>query len=66
MTFIDPDAGVQQADVALIGELALDVSETDSVRAAADRLSQDVAALDALVNNAGISTGAPARASEEW
>ena len=45
--------------------LALDVSETDSVLAAADRLGQEVGALDALINNAGISIGAPARASEE-
>ena len=45
--------------------LALDVAETDSVRAAADRLGQDVVALDVLVHNAGISIGAPARVSEE-
>ena len=45
--------------------LTLDVADTDSVRAAAGRLGGEVDALDALVNNAGISIGTPARVSEE-
>lgn len=45
--------------------LMLDVTSDDSVQAAADRLGQEIDALDALVNNAGISIGTPARASEE-
>ena len=45
--------------------LTLDVADDDSVRAAADRLGQEVGAIDALVNNAGISIGTPALASEE-
>ena len=45
--------------------LSLDVADDASVRAAADRLANEVEALDVLVNNAGISIGTPARASEE-
>lgn len=45
--------------------LTLDVADADSVAAAKDRLEQEVDALDALVNNAGISIGMPARVSEE-
>jgi NAD(P)-dependent dehydrogenase (short-subunit alcohol dehydrogenase family) len=45
--------------------LSLDVTNGASVKAAADRLGQDVGALDALVNNAGISIGSPSRLSEE-
>ena len=45
--------------------LTLDVTDDASVRAAADRLAGEVGALDVLVNNAGISLGTPARASEE-
>lgn len=45
--------------------LSLDVTDDDSVRAAADRLAREVGALDILVNNAGVSLGTPARASEE-
>ena len=45
--------------------LTLDVTDDASVRAATDRLAGEVGALDVLVNNAGISIGTPARASEE-
>ena len=45
--------------------LTLDVTDDASVRAAADRLAGDVGVLDVLINNAGISIGAPMRASEE-
>lgn len=45
--------------------LKLDVTDVASVNAAASRLEQDVGALDALVNNAGISIGAPSRISKE-
>lgn len=45
--------------------LTIDVTDHASVRAAADRLAGEVGALDVLVNNAGISLGTPARASEE-
>lgn len=45
--------------------LKLDVTDVASVNAAAGRLEQDVGALDALVNNAGISIGAPSRISKE-
>ncbi len=45
--------------------LGLDVADRDSVRRAAAVLGEAVAALDALVNNAGISIGVPPRASEE-
>ena len=45
--------------------LTLDVTDDASVRAAADHLEREVGALDVLVNNAGISIGTPARATEE-
>ena len=40
-------------------------TEDAIVRAAADRLTGEVGALNVLVNNAGISIGTPARATEE-
>ena len=45
--------------------LVLDVADESSLRAAAAHLGGEVAALDVLVNNAGISVGTPAKASEE-
>ncbi len=45
--------------------LVLDVTNTDSVDQAATRLATVTASLDVLVNNAGISLGTGARASEE-
>ena len=39
--------------------VALDVIEADSVARAAARLEQETGALDVLVNNAGVSVGAP-------
>ncbi|USU04201.1 SDR family oxidoreductase [Sphingomonadaceae bacterium OTU29LAMAA1] len=45
--------------------LALDVTDPAIVQAAADRLGEQIGALDVLVNNAGISIGMPFRASEE-
>ena len=45
--------------------LTLDVTDDAAVRAAAERLEQEIGSLDALVNNAGISIGMPFRASEE-
>ena len=53
------DAGVDARAI------VLDVADSASVRAAAARLEAEVAALDVLVNNAGISLGTPARVSEE-
>jgi NAD(P)-dependent dehydrogenase (short-subunit alcohol dehydrogenase family) len=43
----------------------MDVTDLHSLTVAADRLSQEVQAIEVLVNNAGISIGTPARASEE-
>ncbi|WP_206243798.1 SDR family oxidoreductase [Novosphingobium terrae] len=45
--------------------LTIDVSDDDSVGAAARRLEKEIGALDVLVNNAGISIGTPGPASEE-
>ena len=45
--------------------LKLDVTDRASVHAAAEFLGHEAGALDVLVNNAGISIGAPARVSEE-
>jgi NAD(P)-dependent dehydrogenase (short-subunit alcohol dehydrogenase family) len=45
--------------------IPLDVTDDTSVRAAADFLARNADALDVLVNNAGISIGTPARATEE-
>ena len=39
--------------------VTLDVTDADSVRQAAARLGEEIAALDVLVNNAGISIGGP-------
>lgn len=45
--------------------ITLDVADAQSVAAARTRLESEVTALDALVNNAGISIGTTMRASEE-
>ncbi len=45
--------------------LVMDVTDAGSIRSAAERLGSHVAALDALVNNAGMHFGPPPPASEE-
>lgn len=45
--------------------LLLDVSDSNSVRIAAERLQGEIGALDALVNNAGINFGRPPPPSQE-
>ena len=57
-------AGLREAGIEARA-LTLDVTSDGSVCAAADRLAGAVDVLDVLVNNAGISIGMPARASEE-
>ena len=45
--------------------IVLDVTQDESVRQAAARLGEELAALDVLVNNAGMHFGLPPAASEE-
>ena len=45
--------------------LLLDVSDSNSVRIAAERLQGEIGALDALVNNAGMNFGRPPPPSQE-
>lgn len=45
--------------------LLLDVSDSDSIRIAAERLQGEIGALDVLVNNAGINFGRPPPPSQE-
>jgi NAD(P)-dependent dehydrogenase (short-subunit alcohol dehydrogenase family) len=45
--------------------LVLDVTDANSIRSAAEHLQDQIGALDALVNNAGMSFGRPSPASQE-
>lgn len=53
------DAGIEAR------ALTLDVTDPASIQAAAAELGEDGRALDALVNNAGISSGKPGRVADE-
>ncbi len=51
----DPERGREVAESIGARAIVIDVTDDASVRSAADRLQQEVGALDVLVNNAGIS-----------
>jgi 3-oxoacyl-[acyl-carrier protein] reductase len=66
--FADEGCNVYRGDVLAGADLALDVTDRASVRAAIERIRAERGGLDILVNNAGLICSGPADATpgEEW